>query len=204
MSSIIKTLFKFIILLTVLSLSVYTILTLVEIQHWCDRMQISITKNEEEQFLKLNEEDINSLGTIIEQSSLSLTDHFKGTAYEKYNTTGLSVWRLLQVQINDIIKKNIVLSLFVSISITTSYAIIISRKLSNPLKIVLGYWVIIFVVPPLYMYSYTGKFWNISAMYLKGISPLFYMIFTFSFLIFMYLNYKNSVKLKNLLNKCLK
>lgn len=201
MKNIINNLFKLIVVLILSIMITYFLMTIKDFIIWFDRMQISLIRTENEQLAYLKEEEINYIGKIVEGTSNSIEEYFKDTEYEKYDTVGLAVWRMLQAQVHNIMLKNIHFSIVIGMSITISYIIIFNRNIRPLLKFILGYLSLLIIIPPIYMYSYTGRFWDFSTMYLRGISVYFYIIYTLIVLIMIFFNHKKGIKISKQLNE---
>ena len=202
MKESIKKIIKIAMQFIILSLILYIFLTINDFVILCNRYQINIVKNEEEQFINIQDDEINELGVTIEKLSDSTKEHFKGTKYENYNSTGIAVWKVLQVQINGLVRKNIEISLVLSVCLIISYQIFYSQRLSFILKFILGYFGILIIVPPIYMFRHTGRGWEIITMYL-GIPGYFYIIYILILIVIIVTNYINSRKISRELNNTL-
>ena len=106
--------------------------------------------------------------------------------------------------IKTIIYKNISFSIFFGILLTIAYIVITNKRMSNFTKFLIGYISIIIVFPPLYMYSYTGRFWDLATMYIHSMSKYFYIIYTILFFIIYIVNYKINSRISKELNEALK
>ena len=196
-----KRLIRIFIILIISILSSYFTLTIKDFCIWCNNMQFSFVNTDEEQLKNLDAQKIQYLGESIEGVSKSIEENLKGTEYEKYNSLGITVWKIFQLQMNNIVKGNITKAVFMGSIITFAYIIITNSKMSVALKFAIGYVGIMIIYPPIYMYSYTGRLWNIITMYVYNVPKSFYIIYTVIFVVMYIINYKIGSKLTNELNK---
>lgn len=174
---------------------------------------------------ELDAEMINNLGEEVEQmnqfanllkeeaeNSLykndglehSLGDGHIHTFGEFFDPVGFSAWSLLQSAIYNILAEYIRISIALGIVIAVAYGVISSKKINKVLKFVIGYIGVMLAFPPLYMYSWTGRFWDFKAMYFNGDSKFFYMIYTIIFILICLINYIISKKMTKELNNAIK
>ena len=199
-----KNIIKIFIILVLAVLTSYLVLTIRDFTLWCDKMQFSFVNTEEEQFKNLDVEKIQYLGESINGVSMSIEESFKGTEYEKYNSLGITIWKTFQLQMNDIVKGNINMSVILGVIITVAYIVITNSKISNSLKFVIGYLGIMIIFPPLYMYIYTGRLWDIMTMYVYNVPKTFYILYTLIFVVMYFVKYNINSKFVTELNRTIK
>lgn len=100
-------------------------------------------------------------------------------------------------------KGNLPISMLFGILVTLSYIIITNKRLSTSAKLVIGYFCIIIIFPPLYLFSFTGKLGDIHLIYENAVPVVFYKSCTIIFLLMYYINYKINSKLSDELNEML-
>ncbi len=208
MKPIVKKIVKVCLLFLISSIILYITFTLSAFHQWCTQNQISMSKNSDELLQKLDPEKIQELGDTIhvfkevienEHNDLDEKNHTIG---EYYDPLGFSVWAYLNQGIQEIIHKYTTISILLGIAITSAYIVITNQKLNQTLKISLGYFGVIAIVPPIYMYSWTGRFWNMITMY--GQMPkYFYILYTIIFIVMYGINYKIGKKMTKELNKAM-
>lgn len=202
MKNIFKKIFQLVLILIISILLTYLLFTIKDFYLWYNNnMQFSLLNSPEEQLSQLNKENINELGEIITNLSVTFNNSLSGTEYEEYNSTGISAWYVFQIDINNILNANIDLALLFGVIITIAYIVITNRKITNMLKLIIGYLGIIIIVPPIYVYIHTGRFWNLATMYIYSMPEVFYIIYTILFVIIFIINYKANLKLVKELNK---
>lgn len=199
-----KNIIKIFIVLVFAVLTSYLVLTIRDFTLWCNKMQFSFINTEEEQLNNLDVEKIQYLGESIKGLSVAIEENFKGTEYEKYNSLGITIWKTFQLQMNDIVKGNVNMSLVLGVAITLAYIVITSSKISNSLKLLIGYFGIMIIFPPLYMYMYTGRLWDIMTMYVYNAPKAFYIVYTLIFVVMYVIKYNINSKFTTELNRTIK
>ena len=96
---------------------------------------------------------------------------------------------------------NINISIISGVAI--AYLVITCRRISTILKFIIGYFGIMIVVPPIYMYTWTYRFWDIGSTY-SNMPKYFYIGYTAIFVIMYIVNYKIGVKMTEELNQNIK
>lgn len=160
----------------------------------------------EEDILNLDKEKIKGLGDSVKifadllEEEKSKND--KGDSLsDLYDPLGFSVRMQIQHIINKLFKENIVISIFIGVAVTYAYAVVTAKKLNGIVKMLIGYIGAIILFPPLYMYSWTGRFWKLSIMYWYGTPKYFYIVYTLIFVVIYFINYMVNVKLAKQLNE---
>ena len=153
--------------------------------------------------VKINKETLEAdINKTNEERSVFVTE--EGDVYsfaELYDPLGFAVrWELDNI-IYLLFEKDIKISIFIGITITIAYTIITMKNISGIGKFIIGYLGIILIFPPLYMYSYTHRFWPLEVMYLYGVPKFFYIIYTLLFIWMYVINYIISSKLTKQLNE---
>ena len=217
MKSLMKKLLKILLIFTISSLIIYIFLTVKDFLKISEKYQLfPIYVVREDGF---NKEMIQELGdeitlfaNMIEESAVYKNDgqnHFIGDGHEHtigdfYDPIGYSAWSLLYANVYNLFSSYISISIALGIVIAIAYGIITSKNINKVLKFIIGYVGVIIVFPPLYMYSWTGRFWDFKAMYLNGDSTFFYLAYTIIFILICLINYVISKKITKSLNKAIK
>ena len=134
----------------------------------------------------------------------TLTDGHTHTLVEFYDPLGFSVWSYLDRVVQDIVEYYAVISIILGISISMAYVVITSKKMKNIFKFIVGYFGVILIIPPVYKYNYTHRFWDISEMYFNTSSIKFYILYTVIFLLIFAINFIISKKVAQKLNEEIK
>lgn len=217
MKSLMKKLLKILLIFTISSLIIYIFLTAKDFLKISEKYQLFpiyvVRENgfDKEMIQELGDE-ITSFANMIEESAVYKNDgqnHFIEDGHEHtigdfYDPIGYSAWSLLQANVYNLFSSYISISIALGIVIAIAYGIITSKKINKVLKFTSGYVGIIIIFPPLYMYSWTGRFWNFKAMYLNGDSTFFYLAYTIMFILICLINYVISKRITKNLNKAIK
>lgn len=219
MKLIFKKLLKIVLVFLIATIIVYLILTTRNFIRFCNYAQISVIGNEAKLY-KLDNEKLKDLGEgvkiyadLLEESkeeSLyendgkehSLGDGHEHSLGEFYDPMGFSVMTYLQNIVFYIVGNCLGISLFCGSAITIAYIIITSNKINNTLKFIIGYIGVMIVIPPLYMYSWTGRFWDFSTMF-KRMPKYFYIGYTVIFILMYIMNYTSAKKMSKDLNEAI-
>lgn len=211
MKLIIKKILNSILLFILSTIIIYLIFTISAFYNWSIENQIFI--NVDKLLLELNSEKIQELGDYIGNNAKLLeesnnkTHEGENSNYhslgEYYNPLGFAVWQYFCMEIRDIWNKYINISILSGISIAIAYIIITSKKMNNILKFSLGYFGVMLIIPPIYMYSWTNNFWGILPTY-QSMPKYFYIGYTTLFILMYFINYKIGVKMTKELNKNIK
>ena len=160
--------------------------------------------NEIDSFADLLREEANKSIYKNDIQSHSLNDGHLHSIGEFFNPTGYSAWQLLNLLIINILSNYTNISIALGIVTALAYAIITSKSLNIILKLVLGYIGIILIFPPIYMYTWTFRFWSIKEMYFNSYSKTFYIVYTLIFILMYIINYIIGKTMTNKLNKAIK
>lgn len=160
--------------------------------------------NEIESFADLIREEANKSIYKNDDQSHYLNDGHIHSIGEFFNPTGYSAWQLLNFLIINTLSNYTNISIALGIVSALAYAIITSKSLNNILKLILGYIGIILVFPPIYMYTWTFRFWSIKEMYFNSDSKTFYIAYTLIFILVYIVNYLIGKFMTNKLNKAIK
>lgn len=217
MKNVIKKLLKVLLIFTISSLIIYIFLTTKDFLKISEKYQLFpiyvVRENgfDKEMIQELGDE-ITLFANMLEESAVYKNDgqnHFIGDGHEHtigdfYDPIGYSAWSLLQANVYNLFSNYISISIALGIVIAIAYGIITSKKINKVLKFIIGYVSIIIIFPPLYMYSWTGRFWDFKAMYLNEDSTFFYLAYTIIFILICLINYAISKRITKNLNKAIK
>ncbi len=212
MKAVIKKLLKILLVLVVSIVSIYLVLTIPAFYGWCDENQIFV--NSDELLLQLNRDKIQELGDSVGQFAQLMEDDLQRVqngSYEEeahslaeyYDPLGFSVWSYMQREINEVVRQYFTLSIFSGIAVTIAYAVITIKKMNPIFKIAIGYFGVMLMVPPIYMYSWTYRFWDVFTTY-GDMPKYFYIGYTVIFVVMYLVNYKVGVKMTQELNEVMK
>lgn len=211
MKNFFKGLLKTILVFIVCMIIIYLPLTIKEFFSWCNKIGVEPFRNGFETIDELDVEAINEYGKGInniiqmleeaEKYELNPGEHY---TTEYFDPVSYAVFSDLQMNIHHIVSHNIRKTVFLSLAITAGYLIITKVKMSNVRKFVLGYFLVLIVFPPIYMYSMTNRFWSLKEMYLYGTPKAFYIIYTMIFIAMFVINYIVGRNLTNKLNQTIK
>lgn len=212
---ILKTLFVTILAIFVL----YFSLTLRIFCQWCDYNQIDLFKTSDvDSRLNMDPEKVEDIGNYVtlvyemyeqgkedspykdDLEGHSMLDGHEHTFGDFYDPMGLAVIAYVDGGLSTVANQYIGISIFVGIGIGVAYTVITCKKINNLLKIAIGYFGVILIIPPLYMYSWTYRFWSLSEMY-GSISKWFYIGYTAIFALIYTINYISGKKMANDLNE---
>ncbi len=207
-----KKLLKILLVLVVSTVAIYLVLTIPAFYSWCDENQIFV--NSDELLLQLNRDKIQQLGDSVGQFAQLMEDDLQRVqngAYEEgmhslaeyYDPLGFSVWSHIQREMNEVVHQYFTLSILSGIAVTIAYAIITIKKMNPIFKIAIGYFGVMLIVPPIYMYSWTYRFWDVLTMY-RNMPKYFYIGYTLIFVLMYLVNYKVGVKMTQDLNEMMK
>lgn len=214
MKSLVKELLKIVIVFVFCLVLIYLYLTIKEFFSWCDTIGIKPFKNNFfETIEELDVDAVNTYGQNIsdtienmkESAEVYYAEHPEETStLDFFSSIGYVVVSDLQRNIYHIVSSNVRISIFLSIAITVGYFIITKKNIGNVLKFVVGYILVLIVIPPIYMYSTTNRFWSLREMYLGGTPKNFYITYTIIFIAMFVINYIVSKNLVNKLNETMK
>ena len=207
-----KKLLKILLVLVVSTVVIYLVLTIPAFYSWCDENQMFV--NSDELLLQLNPDKIQQLGDSVGQFAQLMEDDLQrvqnGT-YEEgthslaeyYDPLGFSVWSHIQREMNELVHQYVTLSILSGIAVAIAYTIITIKKMNPIFKIAIGYFGVMLIVPPIYMYSWTYRFWDVLTMY-GNMPKYFYIGYTLIFVVMYLINYKVGVKMTQKLNESMK
>lgn len=222
---IVKKILKLILLFVFSTSIIYLTLTLGRFINWCNKNQIPLFKHDDARgayIINLDKEKIQEIGNNVgvyqeamEQSLAespykneleehTLTDGHTHTLGEFYDSLGFSVWAYVDREIQDIVECYTVISILLGMSILIAYVVITNRKMKSIFKFIVGYLGVILIIPPIYKYSYTYKFWDISEMYFDISSIKFYIVYTVIFVLIFIINFIIGKKMAQELNEAIK
>lgn len=214
MKPVVKKILKIGSVFTISVIIIYLVFTTISFNNWCKENQIDLFISD---YSKLNIKNIDSnkiqnigdsVGTYLEvmEKSLDKSNYEQDSNYhsvaEYFNPLGFSVWVYMQTGISKVFTQYITLSILSALAITLAYSIITSKKINNILKFLIGYFGIMLIIPPIYMYSFTYRFWDIFQTY-STTPKWFYIGYTAIFILMYVINYKIGVKMTRELNQAI-
>lgn len=207
MKSIIKKILKTLFVFIISTIIIYLVLTITAFYHWGKENQMFI--NMDRLLVELDSEKIQELGDGIGNYEKVLEDSLDKSYYEEnsdyhslaeyYDPLGFSVWTYIHMEMEDILNKGVI-SVLSGISITIAYVIITSKKMNSILKIAIGYFGPMLIIPPIYMYSWTYRFWDIFQTY-RNMPKYFYIGYTVVFILMYIINFRIGVRMTRELNQ---
>ncbi len=222
MKAIVKKILKTLIVLIISTVTIYTVLTLKLTFKECKENQIMLFSNSyAEDLTKIDKEKIKGIGDsiglfaeLLEESrenspykddgeNHEIGDGHEHTIGEFFDPLGFSIWISVQSKISDITTRYISISILSGIAITIAYITISTKKLHNVLKVIIGYIGVMLIIPPIYMYTWTYRFWDIISTY-KSMPKYFYIGYTIIFVIMFAINYLIGAKMSKKLNQAIK
>lgn len=222
MKQFIKRGLKTILVFIISTIVIYVGFTAKDFYKTCKENQLYLFGNKyNEDIAKLDKDKIKELGDsvelykeILEQSANESKykddgqEHYIGDGHEHslgefYDPLGFSIWSFIQVELTQITTKYINISIISGVAIAIAYLVITCRRISTILKFIIGYFGIMIVVPPIYMYTWTYRFWDIGSTY-SSMPKYFYIGYTAIFVIMYIVNYKIGVKMTEELNQNIK
>ena len=210
MKAIRKKILKSLLVFVITSFAIYSLLTISNFMKWANENELIPYKPEEE-ILKMDSETIKEIGNSVKQMEEVMNDSLneprtdgQHILAEYYDPLGFSVWSYMHSGIQRIFNTStIALSVLVGIGITIAYLTITSKKLNIALKIFIGYFGVILILPHIYMYSYTYRVWDFITPY-KAMPIYFYIGYTLIFIAMYIINYIIGKKMTEKLNQAVK
>lgn len=213
MKLIVKKLLKTLLVFSISTIIIYMIFTLNFLNERCKEYQFSLfsknyydLRNIDRQKMKELGEGIGNYAKLLEES-LDESHYIENSNYhtiaEDFDPLGYSIWITFQTEITVITNKYISISILLGVSISIAYVVITSKKMNSTLKILIGYFLPILIIPPIYMYSSTSRFWDVFTTY-KATSIYFYIIYTAIFIIIYIINYIIGLRIAKKLNQSVK
>lgn len=209
MKNILYKLIKTLLFLVILIFIIYFLFTFIAFYRWCNQNYIPLfinQKNVEDYIYNdLDSNYIEGLGKSFTDIKKGLEDSLSQESdtiiAKKYDSVGYAVWAQYALQLNYISTKYIPISIILGIVITSAYIIIKNEKINNITKFIIGYIGVIIFFPPIYMYSWTYRFWSFKDTYLSFDAKLFYIVYLVVFVILFVVNYFINKKIAIKLNK---
>lgn len=211
MKTVIKKILKTILLFISSTIIIYFMFVISAFYNWCVENQMFV--NSDTLLSELKREKIQELGDSVGNYASLLEDSIdksdnkansdEHSLAEYYNPLGYSVWAHIQGEVREIWSKYTVISILSGISIAIAYIIITSKNMNKILKFVLGYFGVMLVIPPIYMYSWTYTFCGIIPTY-QSMPKYFYIGYTIFFGLMYVINYKIGTKMTKELNENIK
>lgn len=210
MRSIVKKILKTILIFISSTIIIYLLFTVSAFYNWCIENQMFI--NSDTLLLELKSDKIQELGDNIGNYAKLLEDSLDESYYEEnsdyhslaeyYNPLGFSVWAYLHAGIEEIWSKYTI-SILSGAAIAIAYTVITSKKMNHIFKFAVGYFGVMIIIPPIYMYSWTYRFLGVLETY-KNMPKYFYIGYTAIFVLMYVINYKVGVKIAKELNQTIK
>lgn len=202
---------KSILVFVISSIIIYIILTMGYFLSWCNDNQLKIfTEDIASEIPYLDEDKIYELGNYVGGYAQILKDSIEeqnkedNESYiiaEHFDPLGFSIWTYLREIIVKTIYRYKTIAVLLGICTTIAYNVITSKKIHNLLKVAIGYVGPMLIIPPIYTYLWTNKFWNLIDMYVRGIPQIFYIIYTVIFILLYIINYIVVKKMVKVLNQ---
>ena len=210
MKTITKKILKSLLVFVITSFAIYSLLTISYFIKWANENELMPYKAEEE-ILKMDSETIKGIGNSVKQMEEVMNNSLmeprtdgQHVLAEYYDPLGFSVWSYMNSGIQRIFNTStIILSILAGIGTTIAYLTITSKKLNIAIKIFIGYFGVILIVPHIYMYSYTYRLWDFITPY-KAMPIYFYIGYTLIFIAMYITNYIIGKKMTEKLNQAVK
>ncbi len=222
MKTILKKIGKILLVFIISTITIYTILTLNLICKECKENQIMLFSNDyAEDLTKIDKEKIKGIGDSIglfaklleedrekapyqeDIENHEINDGHEHTIGDFFDPLGFSVWISVQKEISYITTRYISISILSGFAITIAYITISTKKLHNILKVIVGYIGVMLVIPPIYMYTWTYRLWDVISIY-KSMPKYFYIGYTIIFIVMFVINYWIGIKMSKKLNQAMK
>lgn len=211
MKPMIKKLLKVLLILVISMVVIYLVLTIAGFYSWCNENQLLV--DSDEILSQVDSSKIQELGNRIGLFEQVLKDELQtiqNGVYEEgqhslaeyYNPLGFSVWSYMRLEIQAIINHYFIISILSGVAITIAYVVITSKRLNAILKFAIGYFGVMIMVPPIYMYSWTYRFWDIFTTYSR-MPKYFYIGYTVIFVLMYVVNYRVGTKMAEKLNQAI-
>ncbi len=222
MKAIIKKILKILLVFIISTVTIYTVFTLKLIFKECKENQIMLfSNNYAEDLTKIDKEKIQGIGDSIGMYAKLLEESHENSPYKDdgenhelgdghehtigdfFDPLGFSIWISVQKEISFITTRYITISLLSGFAITVAYITISAKKLHNILKVIIGYIGVMLIIPPIYMYTWTYRFWDIASTY-QSMPKYFYIGYTIIFILMFVINYLIGAKMSKKLNQAIK
>ncbi len=205
--NVLKKFLKAICLLIASSLIIYLVFTISAFIGWCNENQISIVDHSDDMLEYLDPDKIQGIGNFVGTMEQVMKDSLQDNSYhslaEDYDPLGFSVWSYMNMGIQNVLTKYLTISILLGFSIAIAYVVITSKKLNAILKIAIGYFGILLIIPYVYMYSYTYRFWSFSETF-HSTPKYFFILYTVIFLVMYLINYLIGKNMAKNLNQTIK
>lgn len=205
--NVLKKFLKAICLLIASSLIIYLVFTISAFIGWCNENQISIVDHSDDMLEYLDPDKIQGIGNFVGTMEQVMKDSLQDNSYhslaEDYDPLGFSVWSYMNMGIQNVLTKYLTISILLGFSIAIAYVVITSKKLNAILKIAIGYFGILLIIPYVYMYSYTYRFWSFSETF-HATPKYFFILYTVIFLVMYLINYLIGKNMAKNLNQTIK
>lgn len=208
MKLIVKKFLKILLVCILSTIIIYLGFTITTFYKWCIENQIFV--DSDRLLIELNSSKVQELGDKIGSFQKMLEDSLEEAKKEEnrqyhsiaeyYDPLGYSVWANMSLEIREIVTKHCIISILSGVAISIAYAIITSKKINYIFKIVIGYFGVMLIIPPIYMYSWTYRFWDIFTTYSR-MPNYFYIGYTAIFILMYIMNYRIGVKIARELNQ---
>ena len=199
-----KKILKAICLFIASSLILYLVFTISSFIGWCHENQISIVDHSDDMLTYLDPDKIQEIGHFVSLSEQLMKESLEDNSYpslaEHYDPLGFSVWSYMNMGIRDILTNYLTLSILLGLSIAIAYLVITIKGLNSLIKITVGYFGVMVIIPYVYMYSYTYRFWSISETF-HSTPKYFFILYTIIFLTMYLINYLIGKKMAKNLNQ---
>ena len=213
MKIFVKKALKIILVFLISTIIAYLIFTGKSIYNWSKINYVPLFKSEDainyyvyyeldSEYIKWLGEGVSMVADIMEE--IKTENSSEENLALKYDSLGYAAWANTYLRINDISVENINISILLGVAITIAYIVIINKKIKLVYKILIGYIGIIIAFPPIYMYTWTYRFWNLKVTYLDEYSIQFYIVYTILFVLIYIVNYIIGLKIANDLNASMK
>lgn len=202
---IVKKVLKTLCLFIISSLLLYLIFTIFAFIGWCNENQINVANHSDDLLVYLDPNTIEGIGKTVGTFAQSIEDSSNDpySIANYYDPLGFSVWAYMNSGLQYILTKYFTISILLGFSIAFAYLVITSKKIHYVLKFAIGYLTVILIVPFIYMYSYTYRFWSISETF-RSMPKYFFIIYTAVFILMYLANYFIGVKMTKDLNNTIK
>lgn len=210
MKSILKKCLKTLFVLIFSTFIMYVIFTALNFYSWFKEEQLYPYSSVGDLVSTVDSGKIKELGDSIGLFTQVLEDSLNETyeegnhsLAEDFDPLGFSVWSHIQMSINEVFTRSLSISILFGISIMIAYIVITSKKMKFILKFSIGYLGVLLLFPPIYMYSWTYRFWSITETF-SSTPKIFYIGYTAIFILMYFINYRMSVKMAKELNQTIK
>lgn len=149
---LLKTLLIFILSLII----IYTLLTGLRFQNWCQKNQITIFINKPLDTSNLDNLKLEGLGKNVNQ--LKDLINSEDSELNKYDPTGYAVWLQMQSSVGEIFNYYTYLSILLGLAISIGYLVLNISQIKTFLKIILGYLLPVITLPIMYIYIFAITF----------------------------------------------